>query len=168
VIEDAGGEVITTPYIDYIKATLDSMFKRLLIDRSYGEWAKMKATVAVIAAVEKSLSLRDHATFGRPASWRNPGFLDKLERLGIRPDHEGECFDNTLKIFRILEEHPDIAFFVQANPAFCCPSLVTEAMAREIERVAGVPIVTITYDGTGAPKNDAIIPYLAFGNRASE
>lgn len=35
-------------------------------------------------------------------------------------------------------------------------------MAREIERVTGVPIVTLTYDGTGAAKNDAIVPYLAF------
>jgi predicted CoA-substrate-specific enzyme activase len=164
-IEGAGGEVITTPYIDYIKATLDSQFKRLLIDRSYGEWARMKATLAVVAAVEKALSLRVHSTFGKPASWRNPGYAEKLERFGIRPDHEGECFDNALKIFRILDENPDIAFFVQANPAFCCPSIVTEAMSRDIERVTGVPIVTITYDGTGAPMNDAIVPYLAFDRR---
>jgi predicted CoA-substrate-specific enzyme activase len=166
-IEEAGGEAITTPYIDYIKASLDSIFKRMLIDRSYGEWAAMKAALLVVAAVEKSLSLRDHVTFGHPASWRNPGFLEKLSRLGIRPENEGECLDNALKIFRILEEHPDIAFFVQTNPAFCCPSLVTEAMSREIERVTGVPIITITYDGTGAPKNEAITPYLAFRDGSS-
>jgi len=161
-IEAAGGEVITTPYIDYIKASLDAYFRRLLIDRSWAEWAKMKAAVAVLAAIEKSLAIADHATFGSLPSWRNPGYLEKIERLGLRAEMEGECFDNAIKIFRILEEHPDTAFFVQANPAFCCPSLVTEAMAKEIELVTGVPIVTITYDGTGAPKNDAIVPYLAF------
>ena len=37
-----------------------------------------------------------------------------------------------------------------------------EAMAGEIERKTGVPIVSITYDGTGGNKNDAIIPYLKF------
>jgi predicted CoA-substrate-specific enzyme activase len=163
MIEAEGGEVITTPYIDYIKAMLDSYFKRLLIDRRYGEWAKMKAALSVVAAVERSLSLRDHATFGKLASWRNPGYLEKIERFGFRSEHEGECFDNAIKIFRILDEHPDTAFFVQTNPAFCCPSIVTEAMAREIERVTGVPIVTITYDGTGSAKNDSIVPYLAFG-----
>ncbi|HUX38124.1 MAG TPA: BadF/BadG/BcrA/BcrD ATPase family protein [Rectinemataceae bacterium] len=162
-IEAAGGEVITTPYIDYIKASLDAYFRRLLIDRSWGEWAKMKAAVAVLAAIEKSLSLADHATFGSLPRWSNPGYLEKIERLGLRGEFEGECFDNAIKVFRILDEHPDTAFFVQANPAFCCPSIVTEAMAREIEIATGVPIVTITYDGTGAPKNDAIIPYLAFG-----
>ena len=166
MIESQGGEVITTPYIDYIKATLDSMFKRMMIDRQYGEWAKFKAAVAVIAAVEKALSIRHHDAFGRPASWRNPGSLEKLRRLGIRPDHEGECFDNALKIFRILDENPDIAFFVQTNPAFCCPSIVTEAMARELEGMTGVPIVSIAYDGAGAARNDAIIPYLAFGHQA--
>jgi len=161
-IEKAGGEVITTPYIDYIKASLDAFFRRLLIDRSWGEWAKMKAAVAVLATIEKSLSIADHATFGSLPSWRNPGYLEKIERLGLRGEFEGECFDNAIKIFRILEEHPDTALFVQANPAFCCPSVVTEAMASEIEAVTGIPIVTITYDGTGARKNDAIIPYLAF------
>ena len=123
----------------------------------------MKAAVAVLAAIEKSLALADHATFGSLPSWRNPGYLEKIERLGLRSELEGECFDNAIKIFRILDEHPDTAFFVQANPAFCCPSIITEAMAREIEAVTGVPIVTITYDGTGAPKNDAIVPYLSFG-----
>jgi predicted nucleotide-binding protein (sugar kinase/HSP70/actin superfamily) len=163
MIESQGGEVITTPYIDYIKATLDAMFKRMMIDREYGEWAKFKAAVAVIAAVENALSIRHRHAFGRPASWRNPGSLEKLQRLGLRPDHEGECFDNALKIFRVLDENPDVAFFVQTNPAFCCPSIVTEAMARELESMTGVPIVSIAYDGAGAARNDAIIPYLAFG-----
>ncbi len=49
---------------------------------------------------------------------------------------------------------------VQANPAFCCPSIVTEAINAEIESVTGVPVVTITYDGIGAPKNDVVIPYI--------
>ena len=36
-----------------------------------------------------------------------------------------------------------------------------EAMGDDIERVTGVPVVSITYDGTGAPKNDVIVPFLA-------
>ena len=38
----------------------------------------------------------------------------------------------------------------------------TEAMAGRIERKTGVPIVSITYDGTGGNKNDAIVPYLKY------
>ena len=33
-------------------------------------------------------------------------------------------------------------------------------MAKEIENKTGVPVVSITYDGTGGNKNEAIIPYL--------
>ena len=55
-----------------------------------------------------------------------------------------------------------VSVFVQANPAFCCPSLVTEGMARHIERVTGVPVVTLTYDGTGTFQNDRILPYLRY------
>ena len=36
------------------------------------------------------------------------------------------------------------------------------AGVRRIEAVTGVPVVPITYDGTGGNKNDAIIPYLAY------
>ena len=59
-----------------------------------------------------------------------------------------------------MENDPDISLFVEANPAFCCPSLVTEAMTSEITNITGVPVVTITYNGTNDYKNDVIIPYL--------
>ena len=51
---------------------------------------------------------------------------------------------------------------MQASPAFCCPALVTEAMAQRIEEVTGVPVVSITYDGIGGSKNDVIVPYLKY------
>jgi hypothetical protein len=70
--------------------------------------------------------------------------------------------DNILKVFYIKRHYPDVSLFVQTSPAFCCPSLVTEAMAKEIENNTGVPVVSITYDGTGGNKNEAIIPYLKF------
>jgi len=63
--------------------------------------------------------------------------------------------------------YDDIVLFVQTNPAFCCPSLVTEAMAGHIEKKTGVPIVTIEYDGTGGFKNGDIIPYLKFPRKKS-
>ncbi len=68
--------------------------------------------------------------------------------------------DNILKIHYIKKHYPDVALFVQTSPAFCCPALITEAMAREIEKKTNTPLVSITYDGTGGNKNDVIIPYL--------
>jgi len=77
-------------------------------------------------------------------------------------EQEGESMENLLKIIQLIRENPDIRLLVQANPAFCCPSLVTEAMTRRIEEITGIPIVTLTYDGTGSPKNEVITPYLKF------
>jgi hypothetical protein len=38
-------------------------------------------------------------------------------------------------------------------------------MAKEIEEKTGVPIVSITYDGTSGSKNEAVIPYLTYLNK---
>jgi hypothetical protein len=35
-------------------------------------------------------------------------------------------------------------------------------MARRIEQVTGVPMVSVTYDGTGGSCNDAVVPYLKY------
>jgi hypothetical protein len=40
-------------------------------------------------------------------------------------------------------------------------------MARRIEDVTGVPVVPITYDGTGGRKNDILIPYLKYPRAAA-
>ncbi|RKX73509.1 MAG: hypothetical protein DRP49_07370, partial [Spirochaetes bacterium] len=59
-------------------------------------------------------------------------------------------------------QHDDLTLFVQTSPSFCCAGLITEAMRNKIEEITGVPVVSITYDGTGGDKNDVVIPYLAF------
>ena len=85
-----------------------------------------------------------------------------LSKYNIRIENTGESMENVMKIHYLIKHHREIAMFVQTSPAFCCPSLVTEAMAKEIERNTGVPIVSITYDGTSSNKNEAVIPYLKF------
>ena len=77
---------------------------------------------------------------------------DVLSKYNVRIEHTGESMDNLLKIYYIQKHHPDVSLFVQASPAFCCPALITEAMAREIEQHTGTPVVSITYDGTGGNK----------------
>ena len=110
--------------------------------------------------------------FGRPYGKLFAALLDPwlqaprdlaatLRALAIRPEQDGESFDNVLNLEHVRARHPDLSLFVQAGPAYCCPALVTEAQAHRIEEVTGVPVVTVTYDGTGAPQNDVILPYLA-------
>jgi hypothetical protein len=98
-------------------------------------------------------------------SFHTSHLVEDLARFNVKLEQEGESYDNLLKILHLLKVRPDISLFVQANPAFCCPSLVTEGIARHIERVTGVPVVTLTYDGTGSFKNDRFLPYLKYPRR---
>jgi hypothetical protein len=79
--------------------------------------------------------------------------------------HTGESMENILKVFYLVKKYPDLSLFVQTNPSYCCPSLITEAMADRIEELTGVPVVTIEYDGTSGTKNDDVIPYLKYPRR---
>ncbi len=161
-IESAGGEVVTTPYSDYAKIIAGAHFKRLRRQGKYADWALYRSLLTVIEFLEKRYYERFERWVGPRISSTDPNLDEKLEAFGLRLEHTGESLDNVLKIFRLLEEHPDLALFVQASPAFCCPSLVTEAMSEKIRRTTGVPVVSVTYDGTGTPKNDMIVPYLRF------
>ena len=91
------------------------------------------------------------------------GETDKwLNRFGLNILHRGESMENILKIHALIKNHPDLDLFIQTNPSYCCPSLVTEAMTSKIEEITGVPVVTIEYDGTTGIKNEDIIPYLKY------
>ncbi|MEW6366467.1 MAG: acyl-CoA dehydratase activase [Acidobacteriota bacterium] len=161
-IEAAGGQVITTPYSHYLRIISKAYFRRWVIERRYGDLAKNRLLLAAIGAVEKRCRQR-YEKYLPPLSLPSDAETEAiLDRFHVRLEHGGESFDNLLKISHILKAHPDVALFVQTNPVFCCPSLVTEAMANEIRRATGVPVVTLTYDGTGAFKNDVIVPYLKF------
>jgi predicted CoA-substrate-specific enzyme activase len=177
-IEQAGGEVITTPYSEYIRIISNAVFKRMFKNREYLGLLKYRSLLATMEFLEKRYApyfggafpeWRERSKHRLPWDRTQPPLDEEalLGRFGVRLEHDGESFDNLLKIFRIMREYPDVSLFVQTNPAFCCPSLVTEAMAREIESVTGVPIVTITYDGTGSFKNDLVVPYLKYPRKQS-
>ena len=159
-IEEAGGEVIATPYTDFVKMTLDNIIRRS-VDR--GEYLKA-IQQRLLGSCVKMLDYKYYELFEKylgPQKVINPKKLEKhLARFNINPYNSGESYDNILKIFHIIENYPGISLFVQANPAFCCPALVTEAMTNEIRNITGIPVVTLTYDGTNDYKNDEIIPYL--------
>jgi len=142
IIEEAGGEVITTPYHEYVKITAENSIRRLAMKGKNLEAMGFKTMLAAIQLLDKKYYRHFKKFLGNQA----PIHPLKLEKK--------------LELFNILENQPDVSLFVQTNPAFCCPSLVTEAMKNEIRRITGVPVVTITYDGTSELKNDIIVPYL--------
>jgi predicted nucleotide-binding protein (sugar kinase/HSP70/actin superfamily) len=161
-IEDNNGEVIVTPYTDYVRMIARVYFKKWLIEGNYLEVLYSKALLATVAKMQKTYL----KYFQRILADLGPRYNERpqniLSQYNIRIEHTGESMDNILKIFYLTKHYPDLSLFVQTSPAFCCPSLITEAMAKDIEKNTGVPIVSITYDGTAGNKNDAIIPYLKY------
>jgi len=164
-IEDHGGEVVTTPYSEYLKMISGPYLRKWLIEGHYLSALSSQALIATLKRKEKLYYNYFERVLKEPEPEYDEPARDILARYNLRLEHTGESMDNILKIHYIKKHHPEIALFVQASPAFCCPALITEAMAAEIERQTGVPVVSITYDGTGGGQNDVIIPYLKYPRR---
>jgi len=167
-IEAAGGEVLITPYNDYAKIIMGAATKRWKKELKLSDFVIFKSLMAAMELLEGRYHSYLGKYIGKPLSSKNPIAEKELAQFNIRIEQAGESYENILKIFRILKDHPDVALFIQTNPAFCCPSLVTEAMSKKIEELTGVPVLTITYDGTESPKNDIIIPYLRFAKNSTK
>lgn len=161
-IEHNGGEVITTPYLHYAKMIAPSYFRKWFNEGRYLDLLSFRTLLATMSQMEKTY----YRIFSRILGEVEPEYADNLEDIlaeyAICPENTGESMDNILKIHYIKKHYPDVALFVQASPGLCCASLITEAMRDTIEKNTGVPVVSVTYDGTGGFKNDVIIPYLRF------
>ncbi len=167
-IEENGGEVVTTPYSEYLKMVSRPYLRKWLIEGHYLSAISSKALMAGLRKKEKKYYALFERIVGEPEPKYSESPKEILACYNVRLENTGESMDNILKIHYIKKHHPDVALFVQASPAFCCPALVTEAMANEIERQTGTPVVSITYDGTGGNQNDAIIPYLKFPRQTGQ
>jgi len=161
-IEEKGGEVITMPYSSYLKMISGQYFRKWVLEGRYLDVLSSRTLRAMVTMLEK----RYYKYFERILKEPEPEYNEAPEKIlseyNIRVENTGESMDNILKIFYMKKYHPEIALFVQTSPAFCCPSIVTEAMAKEIEHKTKTPVVSITYDGTGGNKNESIIPYLKY------
>jgi predicted CoA-substrate-specific enzyme activase len=164
-IEKNGGEVVTTPYSRFIRMIASTYFKKWFNEGKYLHLVSNKTLLFASTQMEKKF----YKYFAPLLNENELDYSDSpekiLEEYGMRIEHTGESMDNILKIHYVLKEHPDIALFVQVSPSFCCPSMVTEAMAGKIEKNTGVPVVSITYDLSGGNKNNVIIPFLKFSKK---
>jgi predicted nucleotide-binding protein (sugar kinase/HSP70/actin superfamily) len=159
-IEEAGGEALVTPYHDYTKIVIENIFRRAKQRGEHVETSINRIILNVLKYMDDKY-YRYFRPYLGPAPVIKPRDLEQhLKEFNIQPLHSGESHDNILKIFYIVENYPEVALFVQTNPSYCCPALVTEAMTRRIREKTGVPIVTLTYDGTSDRHNDLIVPHI--------
>ncbi len=161
-IEDNGGEALTTSYSDYLKIIAGPYFRRWLTEGYYSAFAVMGVLFNTVRVMERRFARMSHEILGEPLDKVDAPVEKILSSLNIKICHTGESMDNILKIYSLTRHYDDIALFVQTNPAFCCASIVTEAMEKQIEDFTGIPVISITYDSTGGGKNDVIIPYIKF------
>jgi predicted CoA-substrate-specific enzyme activase len=166
-IEAQGGEVVTTPYSSYLKMIVQPYLRKWFVEGRYLEALSSKAFIATVSRLEKTYYKYFQRVLQEPEPIYDASAQEILSAYGVRIENNGESMENLLKIHYLKKLHPDIALFIQTNPAFCCPSLVTEAMASTIEKITQTPIVSITYDGIGGNKNDVLIPYLKFPRKAA-
>ena len=169
-IEKHNGEVLVTPYSAYVQMIAKAYLRKWFFEGNYLDILSSKALLSTVTHLEKTY-LKYFEKILPLFSEQGPTLVydenpEKiLAEYHVRLEHTGESMDNLLKIFYTKKHYPDVSLFVQTSPAFCCPSLITEAMAKEIEKKTGVPVVSITYDGTSKNKNEAIIPYLTYLNK---
>ncbi|MDC7231988.1 MAG: acyl-CoA dehydratase activase [Spirochaetales bacterium] len=163
-IEANGGEVVTMPYHEYTRMTADMYFKRWGRELRLKKLLSLKPMLAAMEQMEKWYYRYFEKVLEQPISRYRENPKQILEPYHVRMDHEGESQDNLLKTWYISRQHPGLALFLQLNPGFCCAGNVTEAMGRRIQDVTGVPVLSITYDGTGGFKNDAVLPYLKYSS----
>ena len=161
-IEVHGGEVITTPYTSYVKMVVRPYYWKWFLEGRYLDVLSMGALMAAVGPLERKYFRYFEHVLGGPEPGYDAPLQAILAEYNVRLEHSGESMDNLVKVFYIARHHPDVALFIQASPAFCCPSLITEAMAREIEANTGVPVVSVTYDSSGGSKNEVILPYLEY------
>ena len=167
IVEENGGEVITTPYSEYIKIIVDPHTDRSLIERNYFDYIKTKFLRSLIPLVEDKYQKYFTKYVGKNISTSSKDVDAWLDKFGVSVLHRGESMENLLKIYNLIRQYPDIDLFIQTNPSYCCPSLITEAMISRIEEMTGVPVVSIEYDGTMGFKNEDVIPYLKYKKKRS-
>ena len=162
-IEQNGGEVITTPYNEYLKIITSPYMQRRFKEGFVLDAATIRLFKTIIPVVDNRFYPYFEEILEEPMPRVENDLEQIFEEFNITNMQFGESFDNILKVIHLTHHYKgQISFFVQLNPAYCAAAIITQAMAHKIEKVTGIPVVTIEYDGTNEFKNDAILPYLKF------
>jgi predicted nucleotide-binding protein (sugar kinase/HSP70/actin superfamily) len=164
-IEKTGAEVITVPFIDTLKLLAEIHFKNQWQNKQYVNFLKEKVIFNAANIFNRKLE-----AIGKPILYDRycepmQDTIDYLHNHFFTTKHSGETTENLLKVFYLKKKHPNLKLFINVNPIFCCPGLISETIYKKVEKEIGIPIVSITYDGTQADKNKVLNPYLYFLRR---
>ena len=152
--------------MDTVNLQVDLHFQTQWQDGRYLNLLRDKVAYNMLTAFNRKLN-----AIARPILHNGTGGLADdpltyLQKHSLTIRHAGETSENLLKVYYLKENYPDLKLIINAYPLFCCPGLISEAIYKKVEKEIGIPIVSITYDGTRADKNKVVNPYLYFLNKA--
>ncbi len=92
MIEENGGEVITTPYSEYIKIVVDPFTERAFREGRYLDYVKTKFLKSLIPLVEEKYAHYFNRLIGEPIREEKAEFDEWLNKFGLYLFHRGESF----------------------------------------------------------------------------
>ncbi len=161
-IEKTGAEAVTVPFIDTLSLLAEIHFQTQWKYGRYINLLKDKVAFNMINVFNKKLNAIAKPVNDNRFCGLEHEPLDYLKKHFFTIRHSGETSENLLKVYYLKENYPDMKLIINVYPIFCCPGLISEAIYKKVEKEIGIPIVSITYDGTQADKNKVLNPYLYF------
>ncbi len=161
-IEKNGAEAVTIPFIDTLKLLAQIHFQTQWQYGRYVNLLKDKVAYNMLNAFTRKLNVIAKPLIDNRFGGLEHEPLDYLKKYFFTIRHGGETTENLLKVYFLKENYPDLKLIINVYPIYCCPGLVSDAIYKKVEKEIGIPIVSITYDGTQADKNKVLNPYLYF------
>ncbi|MBN1578265.1 MAG: hypothetical protein JW913_17020 [Chitinispirillaceae bacterium] len=161
-IEEIGAETVTVPFIDTLSLQVELHFQTQWQDGRFLNLLRDKVAFNMITAFNRKLNAIAKPILQNGTSGLAGNPLAYLQKHSFTIRHSGETSENLLKVYYLKGNYPDLKLIINAYPMFCCPGLISEAIYKQVEKEIGIPIVSISYDGTQTDKNKVVNPYLYF------
>jgi predicted CoA-substrate-specific enzyme activase len=166
-IEKTGAEAITVPFVDTLNLLATIHFQSQWQDGRYINLLRDKVAYNMLNIFNRKLNALAQPIISDRFSGLGKDTQDYLRKHAFTVKHGGETSENLLKVYYLRENYPELKLIVNVNPIFCCPGLISEAIYKKVEKDIGVPIISITYDGTQSDKNRILNPYMYFMKKGS-
>ena len=161
-IEKYGAEVVTTPFTFILRLLAFKHKSILKEDGRFISLMKFRFLIDYLEKIERRYYKIAENVIEESFPTLNNDLFEILDKYDLILDHGGETAQNILKIYALMEHYPDLSLFIHVNPIFCCPGLVSESIFKKVEDDIGIPIISITYDGTTTRRNDILAPYIHY------
>ena len=153
--------MIVTPYSAYVQMIAGAYLRKWFFEGNYLDILSSKALLATVTRLEKSYLKYFHQILDpEPAYDESPEKI--LAEYNVRNRTHGGIHGQPLEDFLYKKALSGCGPVCSDQPRILLPFPGHRGDGQDHrEKKTGVPMVSITYDGTSTHVNDAIVPYLA-------